>query len=96
MLNKNIDHMVGLSNRARALGTITRGAVADKVLLQVANALDLNNVVYFNSSKLLACYDTRFNSFLNSKAGILKTGKQLKGALTLKIWVIVSGTVFIL
>jgi len=96
MLNKNIDHMVGLSNRARALGTITRGAVAESVLLQVANALEFNNIVYFNSSKLLACYDTRFNSFLNSKAGILRTGKQLKGALTLKIWVVVSGTVFIL
>ena len=96
MLNKNIDKMIGLNNRTRALGTITHGAVADKVLLQVANALELNNVVYFNSSKLLACYDTRFNSFLNSKAGILRQGKQLKGALTLKIWVVVSGTVFVL
>jgi len=96
MLNKNIDHMIGLNNRARALNSITRGAVCEKVLIQVANALELNNVVYFNSKQLLAAYDTRFNSFLNSKAGILRTGKQFKGALTLKIWVVVSGTVFIL
>jgi hypothetical protein len=96
MLNKNIDKMIGLNNRARALGRITRGAVSDQVLIQVSNALDLNNIVYFNKDKILACYDTRFNSFLNSKAGILRTGKQLKGALTLKIWVVVSGTVFIL
>jgi len=32
MLNKNIDKMIGLNNRARALGTITRGAVAESVL----------------------------------------------------------------
>ena len=96
MLNKNINHIVGLNNRAHALNSITKGAICEKVLFQVAKALELNNVVYFNSSKMLACYDTRFNSFLNSKQGILRNGKQLKGALTLKIWVVVSGTVFIL